>query len=147
MMSKVASGEWVSGDVFDFLELKRGYDLPVSQRENGAYPIIASNGLLDYHSEYMVEGPGVVTGRSGTLGKVYFVNGNFWPLNTALYIKDFKGNDALLCVLLFENFRAGKVWHWDWCSHIKPKRCSQSKSRISITARTKKNRPNPVVRR
>ncbi|WP_422489669.1 restriction endonuclease subunit S [Endozoicomonas sp. ALE010] len=95
MLNKATSGKWISGDVFDFLELKRGYDLPVSQRENGAYPIIASNGLLDYHSEYMVQGPGVVTGRSGTIGKVYFVNGNYWPLNTALYVKDFKGNDAL----------------------------------------------------
>jgi type I restriction enzyme S subunit len=35
----------------------------------------------------------VVTGRYGTLGKVFFVNEDFWPLNTALYVQDFKGND------------------------------------------------------
>jgi len=41
----------------------------------------------------MVEGPGVVTGRYGTLGEVFYVRQDFWPLNTTLYVRDFKGND------------------------------------------------------
>lgn len=41
----------------------------------------------------MVKGPGVVTGRYGTIGQVFFVEEDFWPLNTTLYVKDFKGND------------------------------------------------------
>ena len=43
--------------------------------------------------ESKVKGPGVITGRYGTLGKVYFVPEDFWPLNTTLYVRDFKGND------------------------------------------------------
>ena len=35
----------------------------------------------------------MITGRYGTLGKVYFVPEDFWPLNTTLYVRDFKGND------------------------------------------------------
>ena len=40
-----------------------------------------------------MSGPGVVTGRYGTLGQVFFIPNDFWPLNTALYVRDFKGND------------------------------------------------------
>ncbi len=45
-------------------------------------PVISSSGLTDYHSESKVQGPGVVTGRYGTLGQVFFIPNNFWPLNT-----------------------------------------------------------------
>jgi type I restriction enzyme S subunit len=41
----------------------------------------------------MCKGPGVVTGRSGTIGKVHFVDGDFWPLNTSLFVVDFCGNE------------------------------------------------------
>jgi type I restriction enzyme S subunit len=34
-----------------------------------------------------------VTGRYGTIGQVFFIDEDFWPLNTTLYVRDFKGND------------------------------------------------------
>uniref|UniRef100_UPI0025911230 restriction endonuclease subunit S n=1 Tax=Algoriphagus sp. TaxID=1872435 RepID=UPI0025911230 len=74
------------------VELKRGYDLPNRLRKEGIYPIISSSGLTGYHSESKVKGPGVITGRYGTIGKVYFEKDKYWPLNTTLYVKDFKGN-------------------------------------------------------
>ncbi len=77
----------------DLLNLKRGYDLPESQRRPGPYPVISSAGITGYHDEYMVEGQGVVTGRYGTLGEMYYVDGKYWPHNTALYVTTFKGND------------------------------------------------------
>jgi type I restriction enzyme S subunit len=40
-----------------------------------------------------VKAPGVVTGRYGTLGQVFYVEQDFWPLNTSLYVSDFKGNN------------------------------------------------------
>jgi len=55
--------------------------------------VISSAGITGYHDEYMVEGKGVVTGRYGTLGEMYYVDGRYWPHNTALYITTFKGND------------------------------------------------------
>jgi type I restriction enzyme S subunit len=54
---------------------------------------VSSSGVTGYHSEAKVPGPGVVTGRYGTLGEVFYVAGDFWPLNTTLYVRDFKGND------------------------------------------------------
>ena len=77
------------GDIVNF---KRGYDLPSYNRKEGAYPIISSGGISGYHSEYKIEGEGLITGRYGTLGEMYYVNGKYWPHNTALYVTDFKGN-------------------------------------------------------
>jgi type I restriction enzyme S subunit len=77
----------------DFITLKRGYDLPNNDRKNGFVPVVSSSGVTGIHSESKVKGPGVVTGRYGTLGEVFFIEQDFWPLNTALYVQDFKGND------------------------------------------------------
>lgn len=77
----------------DLINFKRGYDLPESQRNSGPYPVISSAGISGYHDEFKAEGKGVVTGRYGTLGSMYYVDGKYWPHNTALYVESFKGND------------------------------------------------------
>ena len=77
----------------EFLTLKRGYDLPSSMRVDGHVPVVSSSGITGYHNVAKVEGPGVATGRYGTLGEAFFVADSFWPLNTSLYIHDFKGNN------------------------------------------------------
>ncbi len=87
------AGEWRETTLGKVIELKRGYDLPQHKRTPGPVPVVSSSGPTDYHSESKVQGPGVVTGRYGTLGQVFFVQNDFWPLNTALYVRDFKGND------------------------------------------------------
>ena len=84
---------WVQGRLGDVMVLKRGYDLPERDRCHGPVPVVSSSGITDHHSESRAPGPGVVTGRYGTLGQVFFVPNDFWPLNTALYVQDFKGND------------------------------------------------------
>jgi type I restriction enzyme, S subunit len=85
--------EWKSRKLGEVITLQRGFDLPKSKRKKGNIPIISSSGTDGYHSESKVKGPGVVTGRYGTLGKVFFIKEDFWPLNTTLYVKDFKEND------------------------------------------------------
>jgi len=82
--------EWDEGTVGDLIWLQRGFDLPVSSRVEGAVPIIAASGINGSHIEPMVTGPGVVTGRSGSVGKTYYVQGEFWPLNTTLWVKEFR---------------------------------------------------------
>jgi len=76
----------------DVCELKRGYDLPKRQRKKGKFPLFSANGITDYINESKIEAPGVVTGRSGTIGEVHYTDKDFWALNTALYVKNFKGN-------------------------------------------------------
>lgn len=77
----------------EFIELKRGYDLPYTKRNKGNIPIVTSSGINDFHNVPMVHGPGVVTGRYGTIGEIFYLNEDFWPLNTTLYVCDFKGNN------------------------------------------------------
>ena len=80
--------------------LQRGFDLPTHSRTKGINPLVSSNGITDKIDLWKVKAPGVVTGRSGTIGNVHFISENFWPLNTALYIKEFFGNYER-CVFYF----------------------------------------------
>ena len=84
---------WTECTLGDVLTLKRGYDLPRRKRVKGIYPIVSSSGVTGWHNEAKVPAPGVVTGRYGTLGEVFYMSQDFWPLNTSLYVQDFKGND------------------------------------------------------
>ena len=84
---------WTDCTLGDVITLKRGHDLPARRRIDGDVPIVSSSGITGFHSEFKADAPGVVTGRYGTLGEVYFVQQAYWPLNTALYVLDFKGNN------------------------------------------------------
>ena len=76
----------------DIINLKRGYDLTSSERISGSIPIISSSGITGWHNQSKAKSPGVVTGRYGTIGEVFFIDQEYWPLNTTLYVQDFKGN-------------------------------------------------------
>lgn len=95
--------EWREVALGDVIELKRGYDLPKRARADGPFPIVSSSGISGSHAEAKVQGPGVVTGRYGTLGQVFYVASDFWPLNTSLYVRDFKGNNERFVALLLES--------------------------------------------
>ncbi len=87
------SSDWEKGRLGDFITLKRGYDLHAEERNGGGdVPIISSSGLMSFHDEVKAEAPGVVTGRYGTVGKFFYIDVPFWPLNTTLYVQNFKGN-------------------------------------------------------
>src|SRR5438094_10562741 len=87
------ASEWRETNLGDAIELKRGYDLPSRDRRDGSFPILSSSGISGRHTEAKVKAPGVVIGRYGTLGEVHYVTADYWPLNTALYVCAFKGND------------------------------------------------------
>jgi len=77
----------------EVVRLRRGYDLPAHARRPGPVPVVSSRGVSGRHDVARVRAPGVVTGRTGTLGSVFFLDRDFWPLNTTLFVDDFKGND------------------------------------------------------
>src|SRR5579859_1224784 len=93
-------GSWRSLTLGDVLTLQRGFDLPAQDRQVGDVPIVSSSGPSGRHSEARVRAPGVVIGRYGTIGQVFYMDRDFWPLNTTLWVKDFKGNDLLFCSYL-----------------------------------------------
>lgn len=105
---------WEVGSLDDMVVLQRGFDLPKSKRTDGEFPLIAASGQDGTHNEAKVSGPGIVTGRSGKLGVVTFVNDDFWPLNTTLWVKEYKRSSPyhayfLLRTLGFERFNAGSA--------------------------------------
>ena len=103
---------WKSLRFRDFVTLQRGFDLPKSQMDDGDVPVLGSQCVIGFHNEAKVEPPGVVTGRSGTLGLVQYTDQPYWPHNTALWVRDFKGNDPRfvyykLQTLHLERFNGG----------------------------------------
>jgi type I restriction enzyme S subunit len=105
---------WQLGRLDDLVVLQRGYDLPATQRTPGIYPVLTAGGPTGTHCEFKVRGPGITTGRSGQLGAVYFVHEDFWPLNTSLYVKEFRASSPLhafflLQTLDFDSFNAGSA--------------------------------------
>lgn len=106
------SGEWEVRTLSDVLTLQRGFDLPEASRLHGSVPIVASTGIVGGHELSKVSGPGVVIGRSGSIGGGQYIVKDFWPLNTTLYVKDFKGNDVRFCYYAlrsidFQQFNVG----------------------------------------
>ena len=93
---------WRTARLGDVATLHRGYDLPIEQMRKGEHPVIFSNGKIERHDEYKIEGPGIVTGRSGTLGNIFYLSDNFWPHNTTLYVSDFHGNDPHFIYYMFK---------------------------------------------
>lgn len=94
--------KWKKVELGDVITLQRGYDLPASAREEGPYPVISSGGLSDFHADFKERGPGVVTGRYGSVGSVYYTEDNYWPHNTTLFVKDFKGNNPRFVYYLLQ---------------------------------------------
>lgn len=94
---------WSEQKFGTFCVLQRGFDLPDAEVVPGPYPIIASTSIKGYHHEFKVKPPVVTTGRSGSLGEVMLVHTDAWPLNTALYVKDFCGNSPFLVYYTLKN--------------------------------------------
>lgn len=97
-------GGWEIKRLGDVCTLQRGFDLPKRLRESGQYPLISSSGEIDSHIEAKVQAPGVATGRSGSIGNVFLIEKDFWPLNTVLYVKDFHDNDERFVYHLLKKF-------------------------------------------
>ncbi|MGH8499877.1 MAG: restriction endonuclease subunit S, partial [Methylococcales bacterium] len=108
----VIPGDWEVKSIAQIAPLQRGFDLPTYRLKEGPYPVVYSNGIMTFHNKAMISGPGVITGRSGTLGNVHFVETDYWPHNTSLWVTNFYGNDARYVFYLynsinFERFASG----------------------------------------
>ena len=93
--------EWAALEAM--LVLQRGFDLPTQSRELGTVPLVTASGISGTHSVARIAAPGVVTGRSGTIGGVYLIHEDFWPLNTTLYVKEFRHAKPMYALHLLRN--------------------------------------------
>ena len=99
---------WIKRNVNEIVTFHRGYDLTKENMKKGQYPVVGSTSIIGYHNEYKIEGPGIVTGRSGSLGQYQLIWDNYWPHNTSLYISDFKNHSVFYIFSLLQtlNFSA-----------------------------------------
>lgn len=79
---------WKWGKLGGILSFEYGKALKASTRIAGEYPVVGSSGVIDSHSEYLVEGPGIVIGRKGTIGEVIWLERSFFPIDTTFYIQN-----------------------------------------------------------
>ncbi len=99
------AGEWQRMQFGDFVALQRGHDLPDEKRRSGHVPILGSFGITGRHDQAKARGPGVTVGRSGaSFGVVSYSACDYWPLNTALYVIDFHGNDERFAYYFLKQF-------------------------------------------
>lgn len=99
---------WITKHLKDVAPLQRGFDLTKAELREGSVPVISSSGFWAYHDEAKVSGPGIVIGRYGTLGEVFFVQEDFWPHNTTLWVTDFCGNDPYFVNYLYRSLDISK---------------------------------------
>ena len=104
--------DWKVTTIGDFAPLQRGFDLPTTKVEAGDYPVVYSNGIVRNHKDFQVKGAGIVTGRSGTIGKVHYIESDFWPHNTTLWVTSFGDAHVKFVYYLFkyigfERFKSG----------------------------------------
>ena len=100
---------FVKGKVGDLLTLQRGFDITKKQQAEGIFPVVSSSGVTSYHNEFMVKGPGVVIGRKGTLGSAFYIEGDYWPHDTTLWVKDFKGSDPKFIYYFLKTLRLERL--------------------------------------
>jgi len=79
--------DWDVVELGDILTLEYGIGLPERERKPGPYPVYGSNGIVGYHSELLVKGPGIIVGRKGSVSGVVWSSTDFWPIDTTYYVK------------------------------------------------------------
>ena len=94
--------DWEIRRIRDFAPLQRAFDLPNSEIQSGDYPVVYSNGIGNYHNCYTVKSPCIATGRSGTLGKVHYVEQDCWVHNTSLWVTKFDNCEPKFIYFLFQ---------------------------------------------
>ena len=85
--------EWETLPLGNVLTFQRGFDITKAEQSDGPYWVISSSGPKSTNEQFKVEGPGVIIGRKGSLGTVFYSGANYWPHDTTLWVKDFHGNN------------------------------------------------------
>lgn len=82
---------WGERRLDDILELSYGKSLTKTDRKEGNFPVYGSGGVTGYHSNPLVAGPGIIIGRKGTVGSLYWEDRDFFPIDTAFYVEPKNG--------------------------------------------------------
>lgn len=79
---------WKEEKLGNVIELQYGKGLPKRARKKGKFPVYGSGGIVDNHNKSMIKGPGIIVGRKGNVGSVYYSKEDFFPIDTVFYIEN-----------------------------------------------------------
>lgn len=78
---------WEAKRLGDVVELAYGKGLKADHRIDGPVPVYGSGGIIGYHNESMVKGPGIIVGRKGNVGSVFWSYEDFFPIDTVFFVQ------------------------------------------------------------
>ena len=97
---------WEVVKLGDILSLEYGKALPERDRKKGRIPVYASSGLVGYHNEKLVRGPGIIIGRAGIPGSVHWSDTNFWCVDSSFYVVSNISKYFLYYLLKYQNLES-----------------------------------------
>jgi len=100
---------WNTTYIGNELNLFYGKSYPAKNRIKGENPVFGSNGIIGYSKNYLIEGPGLIIGRKGSVGEVHFTEKNFWPIDTTYYVQTYKNNYLKFWFYLFKYINLTKM--------------------------------------
>ena len=106
---KNKSKDWKLRQLDTIIELVYGKGLPERLRRKGVIPVYGSNGIIDWNDNYLVEGPGIIVGRKGSVGEITFSKNNFWPIDTTYYLKLKEKGDIRYWFYLLKTLNLNKM--------------------------------------
>lgn len=93
---------WETNRLENILELAYGKALKKTERIEGDYPVYGSGGVDGSHNEFLVKGPGIIVGRKGTVGSLYWEDKDFYAIDTVFYVKPKKYFSLVYCYQLLK---------------------------------------------
>lgn len=85
--------EWRASTLGGEVELAYGKALPAHTRSEGSVKVYGSNGVVGANADALLEGPGIIVGRKGTVGAVVYAGLPYWPIDTTYYVVNKNDND------------------------------------------------------
>ena len=98
------ASSWIYTTIGEQATLQRGIDITKAEQRPGNVPVISSAGTSSSHDTIAVKGPGVILGRKGVVGSVYYITRDYWPHDTTLWVKNFHGNNPRFVYYFFKFF-------------------------------------------
>jgi len=95
---------WTAKTLGDVLTLEYGKALKEAERLGGPIQVYGSSGVVGYHSQKLTDGPGIIVGRKGNVGSVFFCHSDFWVIDTAYYVRSELSRCFLYFNLRTQNF-------------------------------------------
>lgn len=78
---------WKEYEIGDFVLFYYGKALKTNNRIAGDIPVYSSAGITGWHNTSLVNDEGIIIGRKGNVGSVYYSKKPFYVIDTAYYVK------------------------------------------------------------